>query len=225
MLEEKHRGHEMMHLEMILIFFGSIFLAQFLLVFWKIKHKKSYQLITLFGLWIMPAIISISAFYVRMLFVWSVFSAVTGFFVYKSTRRSITGSTPRLVYRWFLAVHQITTVVGIVGYIVMILVFSGLVLVFGLSVDGTMEVALMLMFYGIYFGLLGRDCAEMCVDVMAASMKHTSSKGAFPDTTLASSICAVCEGEIPSNVDRASSERAYKLNCGHMCVHFLDCIC
>ena len=43
MLEEKHRGHEMMHLEMILIFFGSIFLAQFLLVFWKIKHKKSYQ--------------------------------------------------------------------------------------------------------------------------------------------------------------------------------------
>ena len=56
-------------------------------------------------------------------------------------------------------------------------------------------------------------------------LQHTSSKGAFPDTTLASSICAVCEGEIPSNVDRASSERAYKLNCGHMCVHFLDCIC
>ena len=79
------------------------------------------------------------------------------------------------MYRWFLAVHQITTVVGIVGYIVMILVFSGLVLVFGLSVDGTMEVALMLMFYGIYFGLLGRDCAEMCVDVMAASMKVRAS--------------------------------------------------
>ena len=70
--------------------------------------------------------------------------------------------------------HQVTTVVAILGYVVMVLVFSGLVLVFGLSLDSTMEFALMLLFYGVYFGVLGRDCAEMCVDLMAASMKVSS---------------------------------------------------
>ena len=70
--------------------------------------------------------------------------------------------------------HQVTTVVAILGYVVMVLVFSGLVLVFGLSLDSTMEFALMLLFYGVYFGVLGRDCAEMCVDLMAASMKVRS---------------------------------------------------
>ena len=43
MLEEKHKGHEVMHLEMILIFFGSIIVTQFILVLWRTKHKKSYQ--------------------------------------------------------------------------------------------------------------------------------------------------------------------------------------
>ena len=43
MLEEKHRGHDMMHTEMILILFGSILIAQFLLYAWRLKHRKSYQ--------------------------------------------------------------------------------------------------------------------------------------------------------------------------------------
>ena len=47
MLEEKHKGHEVMHLEMILIFFGSIIVTQLILVLWRTKHKKSYQVSSL----------------------------------------------------------------------------------------------------------------------------------------------------------------------------------
>lgn len=27
-----------------------------------------------------------------------------------------------------------------------------------------------MVFYGVYYGVLGRDCAELCVDFMSASM-------------------------------------------------------
>ena len=43
MIEEKHRGHDLMHAEMILILFGSIMLAQVLLYLWRQRHRKSYQ--------------------------------------------------------------------------------------------------------------------------------------------------------------------------------------
>lgn len=43
MLEEKHRGHDMMHAEMMLILFGALALAQVLLFTWRYKHRKSYQ--------------------------------------------------------------------------------------------------------------------------------------------------------------------------------------
>jgi len=43
MIEEKHRGHETMHAEMILILFVAALLAQVVLVMWKLRHKKSYH--------------------------------------------------------------------------------------------------------------------------------------------------------------------------------------
>lgn len=57
-----------------------------------------------------------------------------------------------------------------VGYILMMLIFSGLIFLFKSNADYLMEVSLLLMFYGVYYGVLGRDIAEMCVDFMAASM-------------------------------------------------------
>ena len=43
MIEEKHRGHEAMHAEMILILFAAALIAQVVLVMWKLQHKKSYH--------------------------------------------------------------------------------------------------------------------------------------------------------------------------------------
>ena len=43
MIEEKHRGHDLMHAEMVLILFGSIAIAQIVLFAWRQKHRKSYQ--------------------------------------------------------------------------------------------------------------------------------------------------------------------------------------
>ena len=43
MMEEKHRGHDLMHAEMFLILFSSIMVAQILLFLWRKKHTRSYQ--------------------------------------------------------------------------------------------------------------------------------------------------------------------------------------
>ncbi len=97
MIEEKHRGHDLMHAEMILILFGSILVAQIVLFVWKQRHFKSYQLVTLLGLWFIPIGVCVKMWFVRMILVWTLFSLVTLFIMYKATRRRISVRTPRSV--------------------------------------------------------------------------------------------------------------------------------
>jgi len=61
--------------------------------------------------------------------------------------------------------------VGVVGYVMMVMLLSGLVYAFPKMAEFVIELSVSLIFYGMYFGVLGRDFAELCVDYMAASMK------------------------------------------------------
>ena len=95
MIEEKHRGHDLMHAEMILILFGSIMVAQVLLYVWRQRHRRSYTAATLLGLWVIPLVFSVKMFFWRMVVVWTLFSVVTIFVTYKATRKKISVNTPR----------------------------------------------------------------------------------------------------------------------------------
>lgn len=97
MIEEKHHGHDLMHAEMILILFGSIMLAQILLFIWRQKHFKSYQIVTLVGLWVIPVGMCLKMGFWRMLVIWTVFSVITVFIMFKATRRRVSVYTPRWV--------------------------------------------------------------------------------------------------------------------------------
>ena len=79
-------------------------------------------------------------------------------------------SSHRLVYKWFLAVHKVTYGLGIVGYVVIMCTLLGLNLMFLIRPDVAMEFGVVLLFYGLYFGVLGRDFAEICADKMAAKL-------------------------------------------------------
>ena len=76
----------------------------------------------------------------------------------------------RIVYRWFLLIYQVSYVLGIVGYLILLLVFTGVGLLLPVTPDVILEFGVTLVFYGVYYGVMGRDCAEVCVDFMAASM-------------------------------------------------------
>lgn len=44
-MHEKHKGHEAMHTEMVLILVITVIVAQVALVEWKRRHQKSYQVL------------------------------------------------------------------------------------------------------------------------------------------------------------------------------------
>lgn len=57
---------------------------------------------------------------------------------------------------------------GLVGYFIMLATFFGLNLVFDVKPQVWMDCGLLFLFYGLYFGVLGRDIAEISADKMAA---------------------------------------------------------
>jgi len=116
-LHEKHKGHEDMHAEMVLILLLVIIVSQIVLVQWKKWHFKSYQVnvfcyksslnlnsgkkmqaATLLGMWIIPVIICFRRQWFRFLVIWSLFSMATCMVTLKATRRQISGRTPRYTY-------------------------------------------------------------------------------------------------------------------------------
>lgn len=74
------------------------------------------------------------------------------------------------MYRWFLFIYQASYVLGILGYTILLLVFTGISFLFPINPDTVLEAGVTLVFYGVYYGVMGRDCAEVCVDFMAAAM-------------------------------------------------------
>ncbi|XP_011405198.2 PREDICTED: RING finger protein 121-like [Amphimedon queenslandica] len=220
MIEEKHRGHDLMHAEMILILFASIGVAQVLLFLWRIKHRKSYQAITLLGMWIIPFYLCVRLSFWRMIIVWSIFSVITLFVMFKATRKKLHVNTPRIVYRWFLWIYQASYALGIIGYLVLLLVFTGLGLLLPVNPDIILETGVTLVFYGVYYGVMGRDCAEVCLDYMSAAMTYTTGGQSLPKIELASNMCAVCGQRIVLPTEDESNsgkiERTYRLGCGHL---------
>ena len=77
------------------------------------------------------------------------------------------------VYSWFLGCHKACVVIGIVGYALLMLEGFGFGLLIGpIWPDG---ISLMLIWYGMYFGVLGRDLAEVAGDRMVSRFSLVNS--------------------------------------------------
>ncbi|KAK3697113.1 hypothetical protein QZH41_016921, partial [Actinostola sp. cb2023] len=214
-LHAKHKGHEAMHMEMVLILFATLIVAQIVLVKWKKYHHRSYQTVTLVGMWLIPMYFNITLSYWRMIIVWCLFSLATGFIVFKATRNPISNTTPRLVYKWFFLVHKVTYFLGVAGYFIVMMTLLGVNLMFLIRPETSMEFGILVMFYGLYFGVLGRDFAEICADKIASKIGYYSKTG-LPNRSLETNICAVCGQQLVLGDDDEMPEKTYKLSCGHV---------
>lgn len=74
----------------------------------------------------------------------------------------------RLVYKWFLFLYKLSYILGIIGYIIMTATFFGFNLVFNAKPGIWMDCGLLFVYYGLYYGVLGRDISEICTDKMAS---------------------------------------------------------
>lgn len=215
-LHAKHKGHEAMHAEMVLILIVTLVVAQLALVQWKQRHQKSYNMVTLFQMWVIPLYFTSKLHWWRFMVVWFTFSIITAFVTFRATRKPLACTTPRLVYKWFLLFYKINYGTGIVGYAIVMLTLFGINLLFGIKPDDCMDLGVSLLFYGLYFGVLGRDFAEICADVMASTIGYYTESG-MPTKHLSDSICAVCgQTTLVDASQEGIIENTYRLTCNHV---------
>ncbi|VDN43010.1 unnamed protein product [Gongylonema pulchrum] len=128
-------------------------------------------------MWLIPVFVCVQRYWWRFLLTWIVYSLFSTVIWYKATRPQISGKTPsygcflfRLVYKWFLFLHKLSYVLGIAGYILIMLTLLGLNHIFGTKPSVLMDAGLLLLFYGLYYGVLGRDFAHICTDRIASKV-------------------------------------------------------
>nr|XP_034836249.1 RING finger protein 121 [Maniola hyperantus] len=215
-MHELHRGHDSMHMKMVLILIGTLVVAQIIVVEWKKLHYRSYAFFTMVSMWSIPLLISTYNHSYRFIIVWTIFTLLTSLVIWKSSQKPMSNTTPRMVYKWFYLIYKVSCFFMLFGYVVMVLTFLSVNVVFNHRPQSWMDVGLMCMFYGVYFGVLGRDVAEYCTDKMAASIGYYTKEG-MPTRHLESNVCAVCGNKLLVDVNEEGVlENTYKLPCGHV---------
>eukprot|EP00195_Chlamydomonas_chlamydogama_P012155 CAMPEP_0202897870 /NCGR_PEP_ID=MMETSP1392-20130828/6528_1 /ASSEMBLY_ACC=CAM_ASM_000868 /TAXON_ID=225041 /ORGANISM="Chlamydomonas chlamydogama, Strain SAG 11-48b" /LENGTH=379 /DNA_ID=CAMNT_0049583633 /DNA_START=134 /DNA_END=1273 /DNA_ORIENTATION=- len=218
-LQHPHADPPMSPFLAIVLLYGTLFLmlgAQTALFLWKRKHQHSYDLVTLIGLWLMPAIFSLQLKFWRFIMVWLVYTVVTVYLLHMAMKRKLESTTPRKVYAWFLGVYKISKFIGVAGYILLLCEMLGLGLVMRKFIPK--DLAIDLVWYGVYFGVLGRDCAEVASDRMASTM------GTGRKLVAQVNNCGVCGTELKDyshlGEENTAEEVAVQLSCKH-CFHDL----
>jgi hypothetical protein len=180
----RHHQHEGGDAILMLSLF-TVIMSQVGLYRWRQWHRRSYTLVTLFGLWLIPIAISYFATNViRFQLIWLAFSVATILQIRKSRRTPLDAATPRQVYRWFLTVHKVCYFMGSAGYLGLLLGMMGLAT---LLPDSIAVLPVYLLTYGLYFGVLSRDCAEYCTDTISVTLGEAR----LPPVTRSHFLCVL----------------------------------
>jgi len=215
-----HAGHEGMHAEMMLVLFVVMMLSQVLLVIWRKHYFNSYQVVTLIGMYFIPVYFSVELHFYKMLVIWATFSVATAYVVFKATRKPLAQTTPRSVYTYFTVLYKLTYFATFGGYGLALLDFLGLGVLIQITFHPQtdphplMTIGLIMMFYGLYFGVLVRDFAEICAGSMASVIGYYNKDGAMPKLQLNDDVCAIC-GDSTKASGEDDPEKMCKLRCGH----------
>jgi RING finger protein 121 len=166
-------------------------------------------------MWLIPFIISIKLVYTRFLVIWFIFTIITGIVAKRATKSPIDRTTPRQFYKWFLLTHKISYFMGVIGYIMLMLTFFVGNFLYFISPTAAIDCSVITMFYGVYYGILSRDIAEICSDRMASNLGYYSETG-IPKRSLDLNTCSICSNPIMIATDEDSFfESTFKLPCGH----------
>ena len=208
--------------------------GQIALFTWRKAHYRSYQQVTLLGMWLFPIIFSSYFRFWRFISVWLFFTASTGYYCSLALGVPLDVKAPRLVYTWFYNLYRLCYSMGVLGYVAILIEIFGIREALFLPKSMSMY-ATLLLFYGLYFGVLGRDFAELCSWRMNQAMGYSKKDDDEPQRLLPRHICALCavklrpdveeliEGQYFANDDVSNAEqrsltreeRVVKLKCGH----------
>lgn len=95
---------------------------------------------------------------------------------------------------------------------------------FGIRPQVPLDIGILLLFYGIYWGVLTRDFTDFLMDILTSNVGYYSPSSSLPSKQLNTSICAICghshDGMKDSDsvtliTESAKEERCFTLSCGH----------
>lgn len=131
----------------------------------------------------------------------------------------------RLVYKWFYFIYKLSYGLGIVGYVIMMLTFLGFNLIFNQQPHVWMDVGLMFVYYGLYFGVLGRDISEICADKMASNIgvsqgrmmmtRADTQTNRIPFSNVLWALCSAFQYYTPQGMPNRSLEQNVCAVCGN----------
>ena len=205
----KHKGHESLHAFMLFVMLAFLILSQVGLVFWKKNNARSFEMVTLGGLVFIPLLFSVYAHYVRFVVIWTLYMLCTGYFVSKPfLEKPMNVKTPRKVYWFFFLCNKISFGVALLGYVLMVVdALAGKL--------GIAPIALMLLFYGLLFGVISRDLASVCADKISLKLgvgSGVSKDGSMPTRFIPDNrVCAIC----CETLDSVTEHSVELPNCGH----------
>lgn len=191
---KEHAGHESQHAMMLLILIFALIVTQILLCIWKKYHFKSYQLSSTVGLLVIPFLTCIHFGWWRFVIIFCIFTFITVNYAKLAFRRHISGTTPRLIYNYFYYIHTLSAFLSIFGYLIFLLTLLGVPVLLN-APEAWADAGLLIMFYGLYYGVAGRDLADICTDRMASHIGYYSEDG-LPRLKLGANVCAACGNAI-----------------------------
>ncbi|PVU89966.1 hypothetical protein BB559_004851 [Furculomyces boomerangus] len=186
----EHKNHDLQHFFILAIVIGSLVLSPILIKYWKKKSYKTYQIVNMLVLWLFPAMMGFSAGYYRFILCWILFSIINVYVLYLSSRKPLNQKTPRQVYMWFSLINNVTYVVSMSGFVLFLIMF------FNPSnnikfMTFVVELDMLVIFYGVYFGILSQDLVGICIDRMSSTLGFFSVAG-LPSKHLPDDLCGVC---------------------------------
>uniref|UniRef100_A0A8D0KZA3 Ring finger protein 175 n=1 Tax=Strix occidentalis caurina TaxID=311401 RepID=A0A8D0KZA3_STROC len=158
---------------------------------------------------------------------WGMLSVIASYITFRAICKPLSGRTPQYVlFCWFLLICKLSYAIGIVGYLtIMDLTHPSILLWFydRIKSDDSVDFAVTLLFYRLYYGVMGRDFAEMCSDYMVSTTGFYSISG-IPTTNLSNDICTICRQKIFVDINEEGIiQNTYHLFCNH--VFYESCIC
>jgi RING finger protein 121 len=193
-----------------------LFGAQLAIVYWKKAHPNQYRLATLVGLMVLPPLMAAALHNWRFLACCVVFTAQAMYTVFLATRKPMDPNTPQFIFRFFLVMHRITFGMGVVGAFAFVFIAFFLSPMLDMAFPILLTDAVLLAFYGGYFGCVQRDLAQVISDQI--------SRAIAPALQLTKhNACALCGHELrtldaleigkpePSQPER----KIWKLTCTH----------
>ena len=191
-----------------------VIVLQLVVQLWKKYHRNSFVMTSFFLMWLFPAIFCIFlgglALYSRMMIIWLIYSLFTAYLGYISIRKALSPLTPKKVYVWFFTVYKLSHFSVLFGTAMLVLqIFFGVysLIVKYVLMDSDIGKFLfpspeVLIFYGLYFGVLVRDCGEICSNAINASLEADRNKFYVSPSQL-HHVCGICNQElkVDSNLD------------------------